>query len=143
MITNFCEVISRSCFGANNRSDVKTVPSGNKATQANLLRIAVVLRGKFKKCAGIRRNLGFARASLNRIGALPHRKMRLVMKLSLIYSSGELIPVTEKKVSTTIIVLLAAWLGLNVAFVAMRFYVTADRGSRAKPDIIGYPRLVN
>jgi hypothetical protein len=47
------------------------------------------------------------------------------------------------KVSTTIIVLLAAWLGLNVAFVAMRFYVTADRGSRAKPDIIGYPRLVN
>jgi hypothetical protein len=44
MITNFCEVISRSCFGANNRSDVKTVPSGNKATLANLLRIAVVLR---------------------------------------------------------------------------------------------------
>jgi hypothetical protein len=51
--------------------------------------------------------------------------------------------VTEKKVSTTIILLLAAWLGLNVVFVVMRFYVTAGRGSRAKPDIIGYPRLVN
>jgi hypothetical protein len=46
-------------------------------------------------------------------------------------------------VSTTIIVLLAAWFGLNVAFVVMRFYVTAGRASRAKPDIIGYPRLVN
>lgn len=45
--------------------------------------------------------------------------------------------------STTIIVLLAAWLGLNVAFVVTRFYVTAGRGSRAKPDIVGYPRLVN
>lgn len=45
--------------------------------------------------------------------------------------------------STTITVLLAAWLGLNVAFVAMRFYVTADRGPSAKPDIIGYPRLVS
>jgi hypothetical protein len=40
--------------------------------------------------------------------------------------------------STTIIVLLAAWLGLNVVFVVMRFYVTADRDSRAKADIIGY-----
>jgi hypothetical protein len=45
--------------------------------------------------------------------------------------------------SSTIITLLAVWLGLNVAFVAMRCYVTAGCGSRAKPDIIGYPRLVN
>ena len=45
--------------------------------------------------------------------------------------------------STTIIVLLAAWLGSNVAFVVTRLYVTADRGPRAKPDFIGYPRLVS
>jgi hypothetical protein len=46
-------------------------------------------------------------------------------------------------VSTTIIVLLAAWLGLNVAFVAMRFYVTADHRSRTEPDVVGHPTLVN
>jgi hypothetical protein len=46
-------------------------------------------------------------------------------------------------VSSTIIVSLAAWLGLNVAFVAMRFYVTADRRSRTEPDVVGYPTLVN
>ena len=45
--------------------------------------------------------------------------------------------------SMTIIVLLAAWLGLNVVFGVIRFYVTAGRGSHAKADIIGYPRLVN
>lgn len=59
-----------------------------------------------------------------------------------------LIPTSSSKteiqnVSTTIILLLAAWLGLNVAFVAMRFYVTADRRSRAEPDIAGYPTLLN
>jgi hypothetical protein len=59
------------------------------------------------------------------------------------YTFGIVDSVTEKKVSTTIIVLLAAWLGLNVAFVVMRFYVTTDRGACAKPDIVGYPRLVN
>jgi len=46
-------------------------------------------------------------------------------------------------VSTTIIVLLAAWLGLNVAFVAMRFYVTSERRSSAESDIVGYPTLLN
>jgi hypothetical protein len=56
--------------------------------------------------------------------------------LSFVDSWGE-------NMSTTIIALLAAWLGLNVVFVGMRFYVTAGRGSRAKADIIGYPRLVN
>jgi hypothetical protein len=28
---------------------------------------------------------------------------------------------------TTTVILLAAWLGLNAAFVAMRFYVTSER----------------
>jgi hypothetical protein len=46
-------------------------------------------------------------------------------------------------VSTTIILLLAAWLGLNVAFVAMRFYATAGNRSGAEPDIVGYPTLLN
>jgi hypothetical protein len=49
----------------------------------------------------------------------------------------------DQNVSTTIILLLAAWLSLNVAFVAMRFYVTADHGSHAEPDIAGYPTLLN
>jgi hypothetical protein len=46
-------------------------------------------------------------------------------------------------VSSTIIELLAAWLGLNVAFVAIRFYVTSGEFPRAAPEVIGYPMLLN
>jgi hypothetical protein len=35
----------------------------------------------------------------------------------------------------TIIALLAAWLGLNVAFVAIRFYVTAGKRPRAASQV--------
>lgn len=44
---------------------------------------------------------------------------------------------------STITILLAAWVGLNAAFVAMRFYITADRTSRAEHDLVRYPRPVN
>jgi len=44
---------------------------------------------------------------------------------------------------STIIILLAAWLGLNAAFVAIRFYRTADQTSRAERDLRPYPRLVS
>ena len=44
---------------------------------------------------------------------------------------------------TSIIVLLTIWLGLNVAFFAMRFYATSERRSPTRPDVIGYPTLVN
>jgi hypothetical protein len=43
-------------------------------------------------------------------------------------------------VSPTIIVLLAAWLGLNVAFVAIRFY--AGKSPRVVP-VVGFPMLLN
>jgi hypothetical protein len=46
-------------------------------------------------------------------------------------------------VSPTIIALLAAWLGLNVAFVAMRFYVTAGKRPGAAPEVVRYPMLLN
>jgi len=42
-----------------------------------------------------------------------------------------------------IAILLAAWLVLNAAFVAIRFYVTADQTSGAEPDLLRYPRLVS
>ena len=42
-----------------------------------------------------------------------------------------------------IVILLAAWLGLNAAFVAIRFYITADQTSRAEHDLGRYPRLVS
>lgn len=45
--------------------------------------------------------------------------------------------------SSTIIALLAAWLGLNVAFVAIRFYVTAGERPRVAPEVIRYPMLLN
>ena len=45
--------------------------------------------------------------------------------------------------SSTIIIVLAAWLGLNAAFVAIRIYLTADRTSRAEHDLGRYPRLVS
>jgi hypothetical protein len=45
--------------------------------------------------------------------------------------------------SPTIIILLAAWLGLNVAFVAVRIYVTSDRRRRNESEVVEYPRLVS
>lgn len=45
--------------------------------------------------------------------------------------------------SSTIIALLAAWLGLNVGFVAIRFYVTAGKRPRATSEAVGYPMLLN
>lgn len=44
---------------------------------------------------------------------------------------------------STIMMLLAAWLGLNAAFVARRFYITADQTSHAEHDLVRYPRLVS
>jgi len=43
----------------------------------------------------------------------------------------------------TIMIALAAWLGLNAAFVAIRFYLTADRASHVEHEFIRYPKLVN
>ena len=43
----------------------------------------------------------------------------------------------------TIMILLAAWLGLNAAFVAIRFYIAAEQTSHAERDLARYPRLVN
>jgi hypothetical protein len=44
--------------------------------------------------------------------------------------------------TSTIAILLLAWLGSNAAFVALRFYVGADRSAHAKQDFVGYPRVV-
>jgi hypothetical protein len=44
---------------------------------------------------------------------------------------------------STIIILLAAWLGLNAAFVAIRFYITANQQSHADHELGRYPRLVS
>lgn len=44
--------------------------------------------------------------------------------------------------SSTITILLAGWLGLNAAFIAIRFYITADQ-ARAEHDLGRYPRLVS
>jgi hypothetical protein len=38
---------------------------------------------------------------------------------------------------STIMIVLAIWFGLNAAFVAIRFYITAER------DFVRYPRTVN
>jgi hypothetical protein len=39
---------------------------------------------------------------------------------------------------------LAVWIGLNAAFVALRLYVTSDRTSRAKaPTFVRHLRLLN
>ena len=43
----------------------------------------------------------------------------------------------------TITILLAVWLGLYAAFVAVRFYITAGQASPADGDLARYPRLVN
>jgi hypothetical protein len=39
--------------------------------------------------------------------------------------------------SSMIIILVAAWLGLNAAFVAMRLYLTADNAPRADTNFVG------
>lgn len=44
---------------------------------------------------------------------------------------------------STVLIVLAIWLGLNTAFAAIRFYVTADRPAHAEPDFVRYPRPVN
>ena len=61
---------------------------------------------------------------------------------TLFYDSVSLI-LWGESMSSTIIILLAAWLGLNAAFVAIRFYITADQTSRAEHDLGRYPRLVS
>ena len=43
---------------------------------------------------------------------------------------------------STILILLATWLGLNAAFVAIRFYITADQKSHAERDLVR-PKLVS
>jgi hypothetical protein len=48
----------------------------------------------------------------------------------------------RENMTPTIAILLSAWLGSNAAFVALRFYVGADRSAHPKQDVIGYPRLV-
>lgn len=42
-----------------------------------------------------------------------------------------------------ITILLVAWLGVNAAFVAIRFYITADQTSHDEHDVARYPKLVN
>lgn len=44
---------------------------------------------------------------------------------------------------STIIILLCAWLVLNAAFVAIRFYITANQQAQAEHDLGRYPRLVS
>jgi hypothetical protein len=45
--------------------------------------------------------------------------------------------------TSTIAILLSAWLGSNIAFVALRLYATAHRASNARRDFVRYPRLVS
>jgi hypothetical protein len=45
--------------------------------------------------------------------------------------------------SSTAIILLLVWLGLNAGFVAIRLYAAADRRSDCKPDLVRFPRLLN
>jgi hypothetical protein len=54
-----------------------------------------------------------------------------------------LLILSGEHMSSTITILLAAWLGLNVAFVAIRFYVTADQTPHGERNLGRYPRLVN
>lgn len=44
---------------------------------------------------------------------------------------------------STIMIVLTIWLGLNAAFVAIRFYITAERSAHAEHDFVRYPRAVN
>jgi hypothetical protein len=44
---------------------------------------------------------------------------------------------------STIVILLALWLGLNVAFVAIRLYLTSDHRTHAEDNLVRYPRFIN
>ena len=46
---------------------------------------------------------------------------------------------------STLLICLAIWLGLNVAFVALRLYVTSDRKPQQSKAfrLVRYPRLIN
>jgi hypothetical protein len=44
---------------------------------------------------------------------------------------------------STIIILLAIWLVLNAAFVAIRFYITMNQPSQAEQDLSRYPKLIS
>ena len=44
---------------------------------------------------------------------------------------------------STIMIVLAIWLGLNAAFVAIRFYITADQAAHGEREFVRYPRAVN
>jgi hypothetical protein len=44
---------------------------------------------------------------------------------------------------STTVLLLASWLGLNAAFVAVRLYLTSDDGTPAADNLIRFPRLVD
>jgi hypothetical protein len=61
---------------------------------------------------------------------------------TLFYREALLILFGRENMTSTIAILLLAWLGSNAAFVALRFYVGADRSAHAKQDFDGYPRLV-
>jgi hypothetical protein len=45
-----------------------------------------------------------------------------------------------KERMSTVLVVLALWLSVNVAFVALRLYVTSESTSRSKPYFFGRPR---
>ena len=44
---------------------------------------------------------------------------------------------------STIIVLMASWLGLNVAFVAIRLFLTSDHRTHAVDNLVRYPQFIN
>jgi hypothetical protein len=46
-------------------------------------------------------------------------------------------------VASTVVISLAAWMGSNAAFLAIRLYVTLDWSPYAEVDPARYPRLVN
>ena len=45
--------------------------------------------------------------------------------------------------ASTIIFIIATWLGLNAAYLARRLYVTADRELSGDRHLVGQPRLIN
>ena len=47
------------------------------------------------------------------------------------------------EMSSTVIILLLVWVGLNAGFVAIRLYAGADRRLHGKPDLVRFPRLLN
>jgi hypothetical protein len=47
----------------------------------------------------------------------------------------------QENMSSTIAILLAAWLVLDAAFITTSCYVTADQASGAEPDLVRYQRV--